>query len=158
MNSSLAGISSLMNQAQGIAFDVNATINAFNSSYPTTYPASTSASSLAADAQLRWQDAMAAFQQTLKVQAQVVQNVQDDSSTLSSLVTASQSAQGNLSAVQAGNQLIALSTKQQLQIQSLLAAQYRAEALDRARAAQDEAAGQAEFSTFIGNGMAYTPN
>lgn len=39
-----------------------------------------------------------------------------------------------MDAAQATNQLIALSVKQQLQIQSLMAAQYRAQALDQARA------------------------
>jgi P-type conjugative transfer protein TrbJ len=158
LQSDLSGITNLMNQAQGIAFNVDATLNAFNSSYPQSYASGTSASGLAQTAQQRWQDAMSAFQQTLKVQAQVVQNVQSDSATLSTLVTASQGAVGNLQAVQATNQLLALSTKQQLQIQNLMAAQYRATSLDQARTAQDEAAAQAEYSTFIGNGQNYTPN
>ncbi|MES2255524.1 MAG: P-type conjugative transfer protein TrbJ [Pseudomonadota bacterium] len=158
MLSALTQISTLMNQAQGIAFNVSSTIASFTQSYPSTYSSATSASSLTANAQQRWRDAMAAFQQTLKVQAQVTQNVQADSTTLAKLVTASQGATGNLDVSQAGNQLLALSTKQQLQIQNLMAAQYRATTLDQARAAQDEAAGQAAFTTFIGNGVAYTPN
>jgi P-type conjugative transfer protein TrbJ len=158
MISALTQISNLMNQASGIAFNVSATNAAFNQTYPQTYPTTTSASTLTANAQQRWQDAMSAFQQTLQVQAQVAQNVQADTTTLSNLVSASQGAAGNLQVNQAGNQLLALSTKQQLQVQNLMAAQYRAEALDRARSAQDEAAGQAEFSTFLGNASAYTPN
>lgn len=155
MVTDLTGISNLMTQAQGIAFNVNATLNAFNSSYPSSYSAGTSATALTGNAQQRWQDAMSAFQQTLKIQSQVVQNVQSDTTTLSNLVDASQGAQGNLQVVQATNQLLALSTKQQLQIQNLMAAQYRATALDQARTAQDQAAAQAEFSTFIGNGQNY---
>lgn len=158
MVSALTGMSTLMAQAQGIAYHVNATMAAFNGTYPSSYPTSTSASMLTANAQQRWQDAMTAFQQTVQVQSQVVENVQADTTALSNLVTASQGAVGNLQAVQAGNQLAALAAKQQLQIQNLMAAQYRAEALDHARSAQDEAAGQAEFSTFIGSGNAYTPN
>lgn len=158
MISSLTQISNLMNQASGIAFNVSATNAAFTQTFPATYPTNTSASTLTANAQQRWQEAMAAFQQTLQVQAQVAQNVQADSTTLSNLVAASQGALGNLQVTQAGNQLTALATKQQLQIQSLLAAQYRADALNQARSAQDEAAGQAEFSTFLGTGHAYTPN
>ncbi len=158
MISSLNQISSLMNQASGIAFNVGATNAAFTQTYPSTYSATTSASTLTANAQQRWQQAMAAFQQTLQVQAQVAQNVQADTATLSNLVTVSQGAVGNLQVNQAGNQLTALAAKQQLQIQNLLAAQYRAESLNQARAAQDEAAGQAEFTTFIGTGNAYTPN
>ena len=60
---------------------------------------------------------MAAFRQTLTVQSQVAQNVQSDTTTLSTLVTASQGAVGSLQVSQATNQLLALSIKQQLQIQ-----------------------------------------
>ena len=158
MVSALTQINSLMNQAQGIAFNVNATAAAFTQTFPQTYPTTTSASTLTADAQQRWQSTMAAFQQTLQVQAQVAQNVQADTTTLTNLVNASQGAVGNLQVIQAGNQLLALSTKQQLQVQNLMAAQYRATALEQARNAQDEAAGQAAFTNFIGTGVAYTPN
>src|SRR3546814_1739172 len=84
---------------------------------------------------------MDALRQTMLVQAQVVQNVEVDSGELARLVTQSQAAVGNLQALQATNQLIALSTKQQLQTQEMVAAQYRAEALERARAttAQEQA-------------------
>lgn len=157
MVSALSSISGLMNQGQGIAFNVDATDAAYSASYPNTYPAQTSSATLEADARTRWQEAMAAFQRTLQVQAQVAQNVQADSATLSSLVAASQGAEGNLQVSQAGNQLLALSTKQQLQIQSLMAAQYRATALDAARRAEAEEEGQAAFQSFIGSSNAYTP-
>jgi len=100
---------------------------------------------------------MAAFQLALKVQAQIVQNVQGDSTALTSLVNTSQGAVGNLQVSQATNQLLALSTKQQMQIQNLMAAQYRATTLNEARDAETEAAAQSEFTTFIGTGHAYTP-
>ena len=70
---------------------------------------------------------------------------------------ASQNATGNLAVSQATNQLIALSTKQQLQIQSLMAAQYRATALDQARNAEAEQDGQTQFQTFLGANNAYNP-
>ena len=157
MISALTQISTLMNQGSGIAFNVNATNTAWNSAYPGTYPSGTSSTTLALNAQTRWQQAMAAFQQALQIQAQVAQNVQADSTTLTTLVNTSQGAVGNLQVSQATNQLLALSTKQQLQIQNLMAAQYRANALDSARDAESQAAAQSEFATFIGNGQAYTP-
>jgi len=153
----LTQISSLINQGSGIAFNVGATTAAWQSAFPNSYPSGTPAAALAGDAQVRWQQAMAAFGQTLQVQAQVVQDVQTDASTLSSLVDASQGAVGNLQAIQATNQLLALSIKQQIQIQDLMAAQYRASTLDTARNAETQAAAQSEFSTFIGNGQGYTP-
>jgi P-type conjugative transfer protein TrbJ len=155
MVSALTQISTLMNQGQGIAFNVNATNTAFTQTYPSSYPAGTPQSTLAADALKRWQDAMAAFQQTLQVQAGVAQNVQADTATLTTITNASQGAVGNLQVSQATNQLLALSVKQQLQIQNLMAAQYRATSLDQARNAESEAQAQSQFSTFLGNNNAY---
>jgi len=155
MVTALTQISTLMNQGQGIAFNVNATNTAFAQTYPQSYPAGTPQSTLAADAVKRWQDSMAAFQQTLQVQAGVAQNVQADTATLTTLTNSSQGAVGNLQVSQATNQLLALSVKQQLQIQNLMAAQYRASALDQARNAEAEAQAQSQFSTFLGNGQAY---
>ncbi|OJT99040.1 MAG: P-type conjugative transfer protein TrbJ [Alphaproteobacteria bacterium 65-7] len=157
MVNSLTRITSLMNQAQGIAFDVDSTMSAWSRAYPTSRPAGTSGVTLAADAQQRWQNSMSAFQDTLKIQSQVVQNVQADTATLTKLTDQSQNATGNLAVSQATNQLIALSTKQQLQIQSLMAAQYRASALDQARNAQAEQDGKAQFETFLGDRNAYNP-
>lgn len=155
MISALSQISGLMNQGSGIAFNINATQAAWASFFPGNYALGTPTVTFAANAQSRWQQAMAAFQQALQIQSQIVQSVQGDSTTLSTLVNASQGAVGNLEVTQATNQLLALSTKQQLQIQNLMAAQYRASALDSARAAETEAAAQSEFTTFIGNGQAY---
>ena len=157
MVTALTQISTLMNQGQGIAFNVNATNTAFTQTYPQSYPNGTTTTTLQADALKRWQDSMAAFQQTLTIQAQVAQNVQADTATLTSLTNASQGAVGNLQVAQATNQLLALSTKQQLQIQSLMAAQYRATALDQARNAEDQEEARSAFSTFLGSGSAYTP-
>ena len=158
MVAALTQISSLMNQGQGLAFNVSGTTAAFAKTYPQSYARGTTSGTLEADALKRWQDAMAAFQQTLQVQAQVAQNVQADSATLSTLVNESQGAIGNLQVIQAGNQLLALSTKQQLQIQNLMAAQYRATALEQARNAEAEEEGHAAFQSFIGTGKAYTPH
>jgi len=157
MVSALMQISNLINQAQGIAFNVNATQTAYAQSFPQNYSNNTSSSTLAADAHQRWLDAMSAFQTTLSVQAQVAQNVQADSATLSTLTNASQGAQGNLQVSQATNQLLALSIKQQLQIQTLMAAQYRADSLDQARNAESQEQAQTAFSNFLGSGTAYTP-
>jgi P-type conjugative transfer protein TrbJ len=157
ITSALSQVSSLMDQAQGIAFNVSATEAAFARTYPQQYAAAVTTNQLVADAHQRWQDSMDAFQQTLVVQAQVARNVEDDSGTLSGLVEASQGSAGALEAQQATNQLLALSIKQQLQVQSLMAAQYRADALDRARNAESEEQARAEFNRFLGQSNAYTP-
>lgn len=155
MVSSLIQISTLMNQAQGIAFNVNATNAAFEETYP-VYPNGTATATLESDAERRWQNSMVAFRQTLTIQAQVAQNVQSDTATLAALTSASEGVVGSLQAIQATNQLLALSIKQQLQIQSLMAAQYRASALDHARNAESDEEAQSEFSNFMGSGSAYS--
>jgi len=85
----------------------------------------------------------------------IVSSIVESRDTLIDLVGESQSAGGNLAAAQAGNQLIALGVEQQMQMQQLMAAQYRAEALEAARrAAIDEQA--REFHTrFMGERAAY---
>jgi len=153
----LQRIDGLMNQAQGIAFEVGATDAAFQRQFPEQYAATVTTDQLVADAQARWRNSMSAYHQTMRIQAQVVENIQADGVTLSDLVTASQGAVGSLQAQQATNQLLALSTKQQLQIQNLMAAQYRSEALEQARKAQAEEAARATTARFLGAGTAYTP-
>lgn len=153
----LQRIDALMNQAEGIAFEVGATDAAFQQQFPEQYDAAVTTDQFVADARTRWRNSMSAYRQTMRIQAQVVENVQADGALLSDLVTASQGAVGGLQAQQATNQLLALSTKQQLQIQNLMAAQYRSETLEQARKAQAEEAARAATARFLGSGTAYTP-
>jgi type IV secretion system protein TrbJ len=153
----LQQIANLMNQAQRISFEVSSVQSALSARYPSSYSGSTSLTQFVTDAQARWRDASSAFQQTMLVQSQVAQTVQSDTAKLTQLVNASQSATGNLQVVQAGNQLLALEIKQQLQLQTLLAAQGRAQALTGASSAQGEAEGHAAFTTFLGSSSAYSP-
>src|SRR3546814_1887377 len=90
----------------------------------------------------------------MTVQAQVAENVASDAQTLSALVAKSQGAEGSLQAQQATNQLLALSAKQQFQIQNMIAAQYRAETIERARQAQAQIDAQAATKKFLGSGTA----
>jgi P-type conjugative transfer protein TrbJ len=155
LNSDIAAINALMKQAKGIAFTIENTEAAFKGQYPSAY-ANVKSSGLVSEALTRWQSSMDAFEQTLVVQAKVSESLTDDAVTLSDLVSASQGADGSLQAQQAANQLLALNTKQQMQIATLLTAQYRAEALNLARKAQGEAAAKAMTKAFIGSGSAYT--
>ena len=157
ITSALRRIDRLMTQAEGIAFDVQETSVALQRQFPKEYDAATTTNKAVSDALTSWHSAMDAYRHTMTVQAQVVENVQADSATLAELVAASDSAVGSLQAQQATNQLVALSAKQQLQIQNLMAAQYRAEALDEARKAEAEQAARAATDRFLGPGHAYTP-
>jgi P-type conjugative transfer protein TrbJ len=157
ITSALRRIDRLMAQAEGIAFDVQETSVALQRQFPKEYDTATTTNEAVNNALTRWHSAVNAYRHTMTVQAQVVENVRADSATLAKLVAASDSAVGSLQAQQATNQLVALSAKQQLQIQNLMAAQYRAEALEQARKAEAEQAARTETERFLGSGRAYTP-
>lgn len=154
---SMQRIDTLMMQAEGIAFDLESTDAALRDQFPAEFDRELSTSEIIAQARGRLQASMKAYRQTMRVQTQVVENVQADAGLLSELVSQSQNATGSLQAQQATNQLIALSTKQQLQIQNMMAAQYRADAVERARQQQEMEAAREQTRRFIGSPDIYTP-
>ncbi|WP_334186227.1 P-type conjugative transfer protein TrbJ [Novosphingobium sp.] len=157
LTQTLQQIDGLMGQAQGVRFQVST----LNQQFRQLYPMGGGGLSLNAQvraARSRLDNEMSAFEHTMTVQAQVVENVQSDTAALAALVDRSQSAEGALQAAQATNQLLALTAKQQFQIQQLLAAQYRADALARASRAQAASDAAAAATKFLGDGTGYTPN
>jgi type IV secretion system protein TrbJ len=155
IDQSIVRTQQLLNQAQRIAFDINQIDQAFGRSYPQSYPASTSSQQLAGDAQTRWQNALAAYQDALRVQAGVVQSLETSRSQTNGLLSSSQSATGLLQANQAGNQLIALQTRQLLDLTALIAAQSRARSLDGARLTANQEQGRAQLNQFLTAGRGY---
>jgi P-type conjugative transfer protein TrbJ len=154
---SMQRIDTLMAQAEGIAFDLASTDDALRRQFPAEFDSALGTDEMIAQARSRLQASMQGYRQTMRVQAQVAENVQADAGLLSELVSQSQSATGSLQVSQATNQLIALSTKQQLQIQQMMAAQYRADALERARQQQAMEAARERTRRFIGSRDIYTP-
>jgi P-type conjugative transfer protein TrbJ len=154
---SMQRIDTLMTQAQGIAFDVASTDEALRNRFPEAFDRAMSANGMMQQAQAQLQAASQAFRQTMRVQAQVVENIQADGPLLTELVAQSQGATGSLQAQQATNQLLALSTRQQMQLQSMMAAQYRAEALEEERRRLAMEAARERARRFLGSRNAYTP-
>lgn len=150
-------IDQLIGQAQGIQFKVASLDQQFRSLYPDSFAQSLTTSQQVQSARTRMDTARAAFEQTMTVQAQVVENIAADQAALTGIIARSQSAEGALQASQATNQLLALVAKQQFQIQTLMAAQYRAEAIERANQAQSRTDAQSASAKFLGSGSAYTP-
>ena len=155
---SMQRIGTLMNQAEGIAFDLASTDEALRQQFPAVFDTALSTNEIVAQARARFQGSMQGYRQTMRVQAQVVENIGADAALLSELIVQTQSASGSLQAAQATNQLIALSTKQQFQIQQMMAAQYRADALERARQQQAMEAARERTKRFIGSAQIYTRN
>lgn len=139
----------LLGEAQRIAYDVQQIDQAFTDRYKGSALTGSNAQMIA-NANARWEDSVGAFQDSLKVQAGVVGNIDGARTTMEDLVSASQSATGALQASQAGNQLLALQSQQLADLTALVAAQGRAQALDSARQAAEEAEGRERFRRFFG--------
>ena len=156
LNQNLAAIDRLMGQAQGIDFRIDGLDQQFSQLFRKEFGNALNGNAQVVAAKARLEAAMAGFRQAMGVQSQIVTNVQSDAGVLRDIVARSQGAEGGLQAQQATNQLLALTAKQQFQIQNLMAAQYRAEATEAARRAQAEAEGRARTKKFLGTGQAYT--
>lgn len=153
----LRQIDQLMGQAQGIQFRVANLDQQFRALYPQSFDQALTSNQRVIAAKARLDTSMAAYKQTMGVQSQVVENVQADTQTLRGIVARSQGAEGSLQAQQATNQLLALTAKQQFQIQTLMASQYRAQAIEQARRVQGETEARAATTKFLGSGSAYSP-
>ncbi|WP_024511610.1 P-type conjugative transfer protein TrbJ [Bradyrhizobium sp. ARR65] len=146
----------LLAEAQRIAYDVQQIDAAFSTTYA---PASGNISdqALVANAQTRWQNAVAGLQDAMRVQASVVGNLDTNRTQISALVTASQGATGALQASQAGNQLLAVQAQQLADLTAAVASQGRAQDLRSAQraAAQDQA--REQLRRFLTQGQGYQP-
>jgi P-type conjugative transfer protein TrbJ len=154
LQSSIQRTQQLLARAQSIAYDVQQIDHAFSTSYAPV-SASTSSQTLVANAQARWQTSVAALQDTLRVQAGVVSNLDTNRTQMSALVMSSQSATGALQATQAGNQLIALQAQQLADLTATVAAQGRAQNLEAAQRSSAQDQGREQLRRFLTPGAGY---
>jgi len=157
LRSALSATNQLLQQAQGLAFNLAQMETEFARLYPDAYTASTSGSQMALDAQQRWRNSLEALRTATEVQSQAVQNFASDEQTLTDLVNNSQSAVGALQATQATNQLLALQSRQAIQAQQLQVTQDRAAALEQARQVAVQERAREVRRRFQGGGTPYTP-
>ena len=156
LQSSLHQLDNLIRNANGVAYKISEIDQKFQDLYPDEYSSATSNNQIFQDAKAIWQQAKQGFQHSMHVQANVVEQVRNDQTILDGLISDSQSATGNLQVMQAGNQIQALAAKQNMQLQSLLAASARAEALNEAAKLQSKEQARARFQNFLGDGSAYS--
>nr|WP_316628612.1 P-type conjugative transfer protein TrbJ [uncultured Brevundimonas sp.] len=146
----------LLQQAQGIAFNVQQIDQMFSQKYGNV-SMSASNQQLVANARDRWKNTVGGLQDAMRVQAGVVGNIDANRTQMSALVSQSQGATGALQAAQAGNQILALQSQQLSDLVALLASNGRATALteaDRATAAEQ---GREQRRRFLTPGSGYTP-
>ena len=157
LRAALSATNQLIQQAQGLAFNVSQMESDFRRLYPESYSAAISGSQMALDARTRWRNSLEALRTATKVQSQAVQNFAADERTLADLVNRSQSAVGALQAMQATNQLLALQSRQSMQAQQLQITQDRAAALEQARQVAVHERAREVRRRFQGEGTPYTP-
>ena len=155
IDQSLAATQQLLNQAQRLAYNISQIDQTFQRLYPQSYGGTTSSQQLVSDAQSRWQNSLAGYQDALRVQAGVVSALDTTRTETDALVGSSQSAVGVLQSSQAGNQLIALQTKQLADLTAVIAAQSRAQSLDGARATANQEQARVQLNQFLTNGQGY---
>lgn len=156
LKSSFKEIEDLIDKADGIALSVTETQSETKRLFPSDYAAALTNDESFKLASERWTETLDAFKRSMALEAKITEATATDSGVLSELLVKSSSSVGNLQAQQAGNELLGLSVKQQLQLQNLMAAGERAQHLDRARALAEQEEARLRFKTFLGDGTAYT--
>ncbi|MBN9317680.1 MAG: P-type conjugative transfer protein TrbJ [Devosia sp.] len=146
----------LLQQAQGIAFNVQQIDQMFSQKYGNV-SMSTSDKQMVADARSRWQNTVGGLQDAMRVQAGVVSNIDSNRTQMSALVSQSQGATGALQATQAGNQILALQSQQLSDLVALLASNGRASALTEAERSAAAEQGREQRRRFLTPGSGYQP-
>jgi P-type conjugative transfer protein TrbJ len=149
LQANLSAITSLLQQAQRLAYDVQSAQTLFTTNY--TVSPTASQATLIAQANARWQASANAYQQALLLQAGAVSGLPGAAQQTQALLGVSQGAGGVLQATQAGNQLLALQNQQLASLTALIATQGRASVLDQAASAASRAQADAQFSQFNGS-------
>ena len=156
LQQSVSKTQQLLNHAQNIAYDVQRIDQAFQTTYG-------SASMSASDRQLvdaarsRWQNSVGGLQDSMRVQASVVGNIDVNRGEMAALVGQSQGAVGALQATQAGNQLLALQAQQLSDLIAVTAADGRARALSDAERTAAVEQGREQRRRFLAPDSGYQP-
>ena len=157
LDQTIGQIDGLIEQAGGLAFEIASVEQAFAELYPEQYGDRIPSDDLADHARERWMHVRSALEHAMRTQAEITQGIADDRSLIEALVGQSQGAVGMLQAQQAANQLIAHQSTQMIELQQLLAAQGRADALELARQTAAEERAREQLHRFLGDGDAYAP-
>lgn len=152
----LGDIQAKLRNGNGIALRLQDTEAAYARLFPAGLPSTLSSDDVLRNAKARWDKEHASLLRTALLQGQIIDAVGINSRLLDDAMARSRTTAGALDAAQAGNELTAMSVKQSLQMQALLAANSRSETIARARDLTSENEARQRFKTFVGNGTAYT--
>ena len=153
----LEEIDALIREGDEITYEVGESEKRYEELYPESYEDLTN-EELVVRATDHWKLSRRAFGNAIRIQSSIVTSIADSRGSLQTLVAESQNASGNLAVNQAGNQLLALSVEQQMQMQTLMASHYRMRAIEDARRAAIEEQARERHQRFRGDGSAYSRN
>jgi P-type conjugative transfer protein TrbJ len=153
----LASTKNLVDQAEGLAFQLDRVRTEFRRLYPQAYGEGSSFEQMIQDALDRWNYSRQALDTAMQLQAQASENNGEDEAMLAELIDHSQHAVGALQVAEATNQLLALQARQMIQAQQLALTQDRAVALEQGRALAAEARSRELRRRFMTRETLYTP-
>ena len=151
----LSDIQAQLRAGAGIALRLQATQSGYDRLFPREVSTSLSTDDVLRNAKSRWDEEYAALRRAALLQGQIADSVDGDVRLLGDAMARSKNTAGALEVAQAGNELAGLSVKQALQLQSLLAAQQRAQSFARARDLATAEEARQRFKSFVGTGSAY---
>ncbi|UUL82589.1 P-type conjugative transfer protein TrbJ [Sphingomonas qomolangmaensis] len=152
----LDGIDRLMKRAQSVDFEMDQLEDKLRTLYPRTFDQASTRDQRLQAARARYDASTDALRRTMTIQSGIVQQAREDAEALADIAARSQGAEGALAVGQATNQLLALTAKQGMALQQMMAAQFRADALERQRQLTESEASRAATRKFLGAGTAYT--
>jgi P-type conjugative transfer protein TrbJ len=153
---SLGDIQTQLRGGNGIALRLDATQSGYEQLFPRQISTTLSSEDVARNAASRWDEENGALLRAAMLEGQIADTVDGDARLLGDAMVRSKNAVGALEVAQAGNELTSLGIKQSLQLQSLLAAEQRAQTWARARDLATENEARQRFRTFLGSGSGYT--
>ena len=143
-------IRGLLDKAKGLTLNIKQLETAYGKLYPNSYETARSMDETLRTAQERWDTRLASFKASFGIQAQILDNIENDTTQLNALMSRSQDAIGAKSAIQANSEILALNVKQLMQLQTLLAVQGRAVSLEQSEQAANQEEARAYLKRFIG--------
>jgi type IV secretion system protein TrbJ len=147
----LDAINGQLRQGNAIALGLKETEITYARLFPNTPSSNLSSDASLRAAQQRWEEEYVSLQRAARLQGAIADGIAVDGRLLSQTMDRSRTANGALEVAQAGNELTGLGIKQALGLQSLLAAQQRAETLKAARDLANEAEARQRFKAFLGS-------
>ncbi|WP_297321972.1 P-type conjugative transfer protein TrbJ [uncultured Bartonella sp.] len=154
LQDNIAQTQMLLKDAQNISYNVKNIDEQFRTTYGEA-DMSASDKKLVEDARQRLRNTVGGIQDSMRVQAQVVDNIENNKTETKKLVEKSQSAEGSLQALQAGNQLLSVLATQISDLIAISALSGRAADLEAAERAAAAEQGREQRRRFLQRGPAY---